>query len=197
MDSKNKDIDEAFEYIQSKLTVENLQDISNKIHTLDKYCKGEGGGLTSGSFIDKFIIEIFEEILDKEKFEPFHKGESDMKICGIPFSFKSNKPQSSIALNWSKNKNDFNKSYFTTHIMILIKESRKWWKKNNNEMIYAGLYFIDKEYCVKNVKITSNNKTNALVSNKYVYNMLLDSVKKNRFLKIPDSNKTYKYSVSR
>jgi hypothetical protein len=142
-----------------------------------------------------FITNFLKMELDENKYEIFHKGESDMKICGVPFSFKKITGKACIALDWSKNKDDFKKDYFTNDIIIMNLKSGKWWKNGNNETIDAGLYFISKEYCSKNIKLTSNNKTNSLISNEYVYNMLLDCVKKNKFIKFPDSNKIYKFDI--
>lgn len=118
-----------------------------------------------------------------------------MKICGIPFSFKKITGKTCISLDWSKNKDNFTKKYFTNDIIILNLKSGKWWKNTNNTFIDAGLYFIDKNYCLENIKLSSNNKTNSLINAKCVYNMLLDCIKKNKFIKIPASNKTYEFNI--
>ncbi len=150
------DMNIAFTYIKTILNDEKLQDISNKCNSLNFSCRGDGGNL-----IYMFITKFLEKELDKDKYEIFHKGESDaaesslmlfrkkrdaaesslmlfrkkrdaaesslmlfrekrdMKICGVPFSFKKITGKACIALDWSKNKDDIKKDYFTNDIIIM------------------------------------------------------------------------------
>lgn len=190
-----ENINIVYDYIKKKLTNDKLQELSNKCNSINIYCKGDGCGLSSGILIDMFITNFLKNELDKEKYEIFHKGESDMKICNIPLSFKKITGKACIALDWSKNKDEFKKDYFTNDIIIMNMKSGQWWKNENNQTIYAGLYFINKEYCKKNIILSSNNKTNSLINNESVYFMLLDCIQKNKFIKIPESNAIYKFDI--
>jgi hypothetical protein len=122
----SKEINIAFDYIKKKLNDEKLQELSNKCNSINNHCKGDGCGLLSGNLIDMYITSFFNNELDNNKYEIFHKGESDMKICEIPFSFKKITGKSNIALNWSKNKDNLKKNYFTNDIIIMNLHPRKF-----------------------------------------------------------------------
>lgn len=188
------DLDIAFDYIKSKLNEKKLQDLSNKCNSINLSCKGDGCGLLSGNLIDMYVTNFLKKELDADKYEIFHNGESDMKICNIPFSFKKITGKTCIALDWSKN-NNFKRYYFMNNIIIMNLKSGKWWQNGNNDIIGAGLYFVNKNYCSKYIKLSSNNKTNSLISSDFVYNMLLDSIRKKKFIKIPNNNRIYTFNI--
>ena len=191
----SKQFKKAFKYIKKQLNNEFLQELSDKCISINTYCKGEGCGLLSGCLIDMYITNFFKKILNPKYYKIFHKGECDMKIYEVPFSFKKITGKTCIALDWSKNNENFQKDYFTNDIIIINLKSGMWWKKNNNKYINAGIYFINKEYCLQNIKLSSNNKTNSLISDVFVYNMLLDCIEKNNFILIPEHKKLFVFDI--
>lgn len=184
----------VYDSLIKELNINKLQELSNKCHSINNFCKGDGCGLSSGNLIDIFITNFFSKNFNG-KCDIYHNGECDLKISNIPLSFKKISGKSSIALDWSKNKNNFKKKYFTTNILILNLKTGRWWKKENNKIIYSGIYIIDKEYCIEYVKLSSNNKTNSLISSEFVYEMLIHCIDKKKFIKIPECNKTYEFNI--
>jgi len=47
----------------------------------------------------------------------------------------------------------------------------QWWKNKNGytDVIKSGFYIIDKNFCKKNIKLTSNNKSDSVIETKYIY----------------------------
>jgi len=168
----------------------NLQELSNMIHSIKNHCTGDGCGLKSGIYIDDVISEYFKQNI--VSYKPFFSKEADMKICDIPLSLKSctNPKGTQFALNWSKNK-EVNTENFIYHTMILVSCSGLWWK---NKSVKAGIYFVDKHWCRKNIKLSSNNKTDKLISKPEVYKMIQNS---SFFVPIPPPSKVLKFSILR
>ena len=61
--------------------------------------------------------------------------------------------------------------------MILVSRGGQWWKQKEgfNEYIKSGIYLIDRYYCKDNIDLTTNNKTDKLISKKEVYHMIQNS----------------------
>jgi hypothetical protein len=191
-------------YLKSELNQEDLQDLSNKCESINRYCKGDGAGLLGGSLIDMMISRFFE--LKLKKYSEYHNGECDMKICDIPLSQKKINGKSTIALDWSKNNEAFVKDHFTQHILIINLKTEQWWMKspkkkepNDNtnycDVIKSGIYIVDKNYCKQFIKLSSNNKTNTLIDNVNLYKMLQRSINIDLFIEIPPVNKIYDFDI--
>jgi hypothetical protein len=190
-------------YLKSNLNEIDLQDLSNKCNSLNKSCKGDGAGLSSGYLIDILISEFFENKL--KEYTEHRKGESDMKICNIELSQKKINGRSTIALDWSKNKNQVIKEYFAHHILIVNLKTERWWKKtpikkidnniNYNDIIKSGIYIINKDYCKSNIKLTSNNKSNTVIDSQNLYKMIKNSIDDNLYIDLPLPNKTKKFKI--
>lgn len=90
-------------------------------------------------------------------------------------------------------------------MMIINLKSEKWWKKrppkDNEEKvdfklsIPSGIFFIDKNYCKKHVVLTSNNKSNELIENKYLYMMLRNCIENQLYLPFPEANDRYSFNI--
>jgi hypothetical protein len=190
------------DYIKHSLTCNELQDLSNKCHSINNECKGDGSGLSAGALIDMFICRYFAKL---DKYEEFHCGESDMKICNIELSQKKISGRSNIALDWSKNDSDKEKLHFEKHMIIINLKTARWWKSNprkiiNNDIIYndiikSGIYLIDKDFCKENVDLSCNNKSNTLIGNQYLYLMLKNSISQNLYIEIPERNKILNFNL--
>lgn len=174
-----------------------LQDLSNKCYSINSKCKGDGCGLTSGILIDMLITEYFRHNISQ--YENEHDGECDMKICNMPLSLKKINGKSSMALDWSKNKNTTDKEYFNCHMIIINLKTEQWWKNKSKiqytDIIPAGIYFVDKKYCKRNVTLGCNNKTNALIDSKQLYMMLKHSMNQKLCIKMPSSNKQIEFNI--
>lgn len=203
--SKMTELSNIHQCLESSFTDEIRQDLTDKIYAIQSSCKGDGAGLTCGSLIDMLISETFQQVMGVHYTE-YHVGESDMKLCDIPLSLKTIKAKSTIALDWSKNPNESTREHFTEHIMILNTQSDVWWKKSPkqksqedilyNDMVPAGFYLVDKEFCKKNIKLSSNNKTNTLIQSQDLYWMLQYSRSQGLAVTLPIPRTTYHFSIS-
>jgi hypothetical protein len=186
------------------LSNEDLQDLSNKCHSITKRCKGDGAGLSGGTLIDMLLCDFFKEKLPL--YSEYHDGECDMKICGVPLSQKKINGKSIIALDWSKNeatepskasKAREPRMRFASNIIIINLRAERWWKNNPthtksnikityNDIIPSGKYFVG---------LSSNNKTNTLIDNQFVYIMLKRSISQKLYIDLPSPNKDLKFNI--
>ena len=191
-------------YLLNELTPDDLQDLSNKCHSITRTCCGDGAGLAGGTLIDMLLCNYFQEKLPEYK--EHHLGESDMKICDIPLSQKKINGKSTIALDWSKNEKNGNREHFSDHILIINLKNEQWWKKNPtetkskiktayNDTISTGMYLVDKRFCKYYVKLTKNNKTDTLIESQYLYLMLKRSMALQLSIKLPSPNKNLKFNL--
>lgn len=204
--TSTKSMRRVWNYIVENLTECDLQEISDKCWAISKICKKDGAGLTGGTLIDMFLCEYFHSKFDK--FIDFHENDSDMKLCNSPLSLKKITGKSTIALNWSKNKNADINPYFRSNILIINLKSQRWWIKspmtNNicslikieyNDIIPSGFYIIDKNFCKKHIILKSNNKTNSLIESQYLYIMLKRSIQLKTFICIPEPNESSNFNI--
>jgi hypothetical protein len=182
--------------------VSDYQELVNKCNGITKTCCGDGAGLMGGCLIDMFISKFFENKL--KQYEEYHNEESDMKLCNIPLSQKKINGKSTIALDWSKNENISERNYFSVHILIINLKTKKWWLKNpkNNDIkitynntIQSGMYFVDKKFCKKYIKLKSNNKTNTLIDSKNLYLMIQRSIMLNLYIEFPNISEDLVFNI--
>ena len=194
--------------IHERLNNEALQELINYCSSIQSACTGDGAGLSGGMLIDMAICAYFKEKIPE--YEEFHKNESDMKIAGIKLSQKKINGKSTLALNWSKNdkakKVKVVKSTFEDHIMVLNLKTGQWWKTNPikkvsglkityNDSIPSGIYLIDKKFCKCYIKLTSNNKTNTLISEQQLYSMLKYCIRQQLYIELPPPNKKLPFNI--
>jgi hypothetical protein len=190
------------EYIKTSLSVDDLEEFTNKCVSLNSRCNGDGSGLLGGGLIDMFIEKFFSAKMDKYK--THHVGESDMTMLDMPLSQKKINGKSIIALNWSKNKDD-KKYKFNTHIILINLKTSVWWKKQpnnilNNKIAYnnvvkAGIYIIDKNYCNRYIELTSNNKSNTVIAHNSLYCMINRSILQNLYISLPEPTRAYEFNI--
>lgn len=184
--TSTNDLNKIKNTLINSLTSIDLQDLSNKCKSISNKCKGDGAGLFGGCLIDMLLSTFFSEKIIE--YEEYRRGESDMKINNVSLSQKKINGKSTIALDWSKNINtNQSKKYFTSHIMIVNLKTEKWWK--NLQIINSGIYLIDKNYCRRYIELSSNNKTNSLVSSKNLYKMIQRSINQNMLIELPQPEK--------
>lgn len=188
-----------FHLLRTECTMPLLLEMSSKCHAIGRTCKGDGAGLLSGGIIDLFLTSFLSERLSD--FKTCHNGETDLIIHGCPLSLKKISGKSSIALNWSKNKSDVKTDFFQCDIMILNLKAEQWWKKEKPDsvislthVIPSGMYFIPKEYCSK-IVLSSNNKTDTLISTEQLYGMLTYSMTHNYMIHLPDPDTTVSFNI--
>lgn len=182
-------------YIQNNLSSDDFKELSEKCFAITKKCKGDGAGLSGGILIDMLLVEFLQTKLTQ--FKEFHNGESDIIIDNIPLSQKKINGRSTIALDWSKNKDIIHKNNFNYHILIINLKTEQWWKrdKNYNDIIYAGIYIIDKQYCKRFIILSNNNKTDRLIDQKQLYKMLKRSYRCNLFIPLPEPEQNLKFNI--
>jgi len=187
--------------LQEKLSEDDLQDLSNKCSAITMSCKGDGCGLLSGGLIDMVITSYFKKL---EDYKDCHLGEADMTISGIPLSLKKINGPSTLALDWSINKESAPKEHFTCSILILNLKTSQWWKRapktpqlkiTYNDTMPSGIYIVDKQFCKMYVKLSSNNKTNTLIEKEFVYLMLKRSMALKLFIALPVPNKGLTFDI--
>lgn len=199
-----RDLRAVLNHLNESLSHEDLQDLSNKCHSITKMCKGDGAGLSGGTLVDMLLCNYFKEKL--ANYSDHHDGESDMKICDIPLSQKKINGKSTIALDWSKNEKQSEREHFSCDILIINLKSEKWWEKNPkqthsnikivyNDVMPAGIYIIDKQFCKYYINLKSNNKTNTLIESQYLYIMLKRSISQQLFISLPEPNKDLKFNI--
>jgi hypothetical protein len=204
--SNIRELRKIHRYLSTSLSNEDLQDLSNKCHSITKHCKGDGAGLSGGTLIDMLLCCFLKEKLPL--YSDYHDGESDMKLCDIPLSQKKINGKSTIALDWSKNETTTLREHFTSDILIINLKTEKWWKKNPiqtktnsnvkityNDTVPSGIYIIDKQFCKYFVKLSSNNKTNTLIESQYVYQMIKRSISQNLCIDLPAPNKSLVFNI--
>jgi hypothetical protein len=202
---KMSELSNIHQCLESSFTEDIRQDLSDKIHAIQCSCKGDGAGLTCGSLVDMLISETFQQVMGPHYTE-HHVGESDMILCDVPLSLKTIKAKSTIALDWSKNPTESTREHFAEHIMILNTQSGVWWKKSPkqksqedltySDMVPAGFYLVDKEFCKQNIKLSSNNKTNTLIQSQDLYWMLQYSRSQGLSVTLPIPQATYQFRMS-
>lgn len=203
MEDNKKILNKIMNYLKTNLGADLLIEMNNKINCLNNFCKGDGCGLISGVLIDMFVTKFLTNNLSK--FKEYHKGEIDCSLCDENFSFKKINGKSILALDWSKNLMENKKEKFTCNMIIINLKTCKWWKQKSSaryeenidftKTIPAGIYIIDKYYCKNKVIFTSNNKTNTLISSKYLYMMLYNSIEQNMYITLPKINKIYTFDI--
>jgi hypothetical protein len=202
--TSTKTLSVIYNYLLTNLTKQHLQELSNMCDALLRICQGkDGSGLSSGLLIDILINNYFEKNLSA--CQNFYKNECDLKICDISISLKKITGKSQLALDWSKNEITKKKKYFTCHILIINLKSEKWWKKSpvnkiNNNLIFTdilpmGIYIIDKKFCKYHIELSSNNKTNSLIKEQYLYLILKRCIFQKLFIEIPVPNKVFKFNI--
>jgi hypothetical protein len=202
--SSIKNLNTVKNYLLNNLAAADLQDLSNKCHSISKTCSGDGAGLSGGTLIDMLLCSYFQNKLPEYK--EHHVGESDMKICDIPLSQKKINGKSSIALDWSKNEKDGNREHFSENLFIINLKSEQWWKNKPieskskikvkyNDVIPIGIFLIDKQFCKYYVKLTKNNKTDTLIESQYLYIMLKRSMALKLYIELPSPNKDLTFNI--
>ena len=164
--------------------------LTEMVNAIKRYCTGDGCGLRIGGYVDDMVTELFTHTVPN--FEPYHKSDADCKINGIPLSLKTctNPKGTSFALSWSKNKTIDMSNNFSAHIMVIVAQSGRWWKKA--EVVNAGIYLISNTWCKKHITLTKNNKSDKIVSKKEVYKMLRAS---KHFIPMPEPKGTLKFNI--
>lgn len=187
--------EKVFQYLKESLDEQAIKEMYDCLHSIKNYLKKDGNGLTGGALTDIFISNFFQKKI--KKYTEHHDGQSDFKILDIPMSLKKITGKSTIALNWSKNSN-IKTETFQTDIMIINLKAGTWWKNKKDycKFIPSGIFIIDKYFCIENILLTSNNKSNSIINSQNLYNMICHSIKKNSYIVFPEKYTALKFSFS-
>ncbi len=205
--SEPNNLQKVFHEVKQYLTSDVMKNMVSKMNAISEKCRGDGAGLTGGVLIDMFLIAYLSDIL--KSFTEYRSGESDCKILDVPFSMKKISGKSTIALDWSKNgENSKKRDHFDTDIMIINLKTEQWWKKGatgctqeeKDSMFYskhikAGIYLISKTYCKNNIHLTSNNKSNSIIDQKSLYQMLTQSMKDGMVIEFPPDVPKHTFNI--
>ena len=188
--SATKELKSVYQTLNNipKNNIQQLFDMSFAIKK--KFDNLPGGGLSCGTLVDLLISEFFNKNIP-QSYKEHRQDENDFILANIPLSFKKISGKSSIALDWSKNKNKNEKTYFNSHILILNLVSSKW----NDQNIKAGFYIIDRKFCKLKIHLSANNKTNSLITYKELHKMLSRSINQNLFIPGPDTHSDLEFNL--
>ena len=194
-----------------KITPKSWEIFSNSCQCIQISKSADGRGLSTGADIDFFLTNQFLPEQMGGGFDKFHKGEADVKIAGVPASFKTLKSKGDTALSWSKNpthKKDGSLSVDRKFLsdpmpmIVYVRQSSRWWKKtpNNpssksytwNQVIYSGIYVVDTFKSSNFLVLKSNNKSNSIIDSKDMFRMLVDAANDGFFVKIPEPDGRFK-----
>ena len=196
-----KKITSAFE----KISLESWEAFANSCQCIQISKSADGRGLSTGADIDFFLTNQFLPEEMGGDFEKFHKGEADVKIAGIPASFKTLRTKGDLALSWSKNpthKKDgtpsIDREFLTDPLpmIVYVRESGRWWKNapanpssNSytwNQKICSGIYVANLSEASKYLILKSNNKSDSIIDSQGMFRILVDAKRGGNFIEIPD-----------
>jgi len=186
-------------YMFKSINPSELSRVQNCIQAIRAAFAGSpGAGLTSGTLSDTFITGFLKSIL-LPGFTTNHKDEADGKCGDILFSIKTicSEKGSDLALDWSKNRTESTRERFTCPICLIVLNTSKWWNKlaGYNDTVRSGFYFVDPSYCKENITLSSNNKTNALISRKQVYQMIQYAKSTDTHIQFPDDTVSCRFDI--
>jgi hypothetical protein len=90
--------------------------------------------------------------------------------CSVPCPVSIKCTSSAMAVNWGKNKNKI-KFVFVAPILIIYHRPNS--PSTARKELQSGAYLVDPEWCNEHVKLTSNNKTDYLITDATATQMLL------------------------
>ena len=189
---------------------EEKTNLSEACNCIQRSSAKSGRGLSTGEKVDFFISQQFFPSTLGLDFQKHHENESDFKISGQLISFKTLKEGGDLAMCWSRNDDKRNTrivkvcNHWQVPILIYVRESKKWWiqgpkkdwytndkipkngKKWWTSEISAGFYLIDHIKARSKIRLDENNKTGCLLKKMDVYRLIMDSVKNNLFVQMPE-----------
>ncbi len=196
-----KKITSSFE----KISLESWEIFANSCQCIQISKSADGRGLSTGADIDFFLTNQFLPEKMGSDFEKFHKGEADVKIAGIPASFKTLRTRGDLALSWSKNpthKKDGSPSIDREFLenplpmIVYVRESGRWWKNGPanpssnsyiwNQKIRSGIYVADLSEASNYLTLKSNNKSDSIIDSKDMFRILVDAKRSGNFIEIPE-----------
>jgi len=173
------------DYLRQALTDEVLQEISDKMWTLQCRLQSDGRGLLGGAVVEHVLFEMLETIM--KDFTVHHVRQCDCTILGTKFSFKKISGKSRLALDWSKSTVKPTTGTFEHSILLLNLKAGKWWrsKPHRARTIPMGFFLINHVYCKRYVTLKKNNKTNSLIDTDELYRMITYAMDHSWCVKLP------------
>ena len=192
----------------NRISKEAYQRFSNEAKSIEVSKSEDGKGLSTGADIDYHLVKGFLPSELENDFQRFQKGEADVKISGIPASFKTLRRKGDTAMSWSKNpesKKDgtpsIDRNFLNNPLPMImyVRESSKWWKgspknPNHNSIVWdreisSGFYIINMDKAARYIVLKQNNKSDAIIDSQDMFRMLLETVEEGNYVKIPEPNK--------
>ena len=66
---------------------------------------------------------------------------------------------------------------------------------NYTHVIKSGIYLLYKDFCKKRVTLISNNKTDTMVSNVFLYELLQNCLENDLFIEFPNPSTTLEFNI--
>ena len=164
-------------FILNSFDLEDKQLFVDRCHAINTYYKGSGSGMTTGTIIEKLLIEHFG-------FDNYNVGQNDLKIIDIPLSFKKITGCSSFSLNWGNNK-DKRHVNCTSDILLFNIKTVKYF----NHTCKSGFYIINKKHLL-NIELSRNNRSDNVIKSKNILSLLQSTIKDDLFIELPEPNKS-------
>lgn len=164
-------------FILNSFDLEEKQMFVDRCDAINTYYKGSGSGMTTGTIIEKLLIEHFG-------FSNYNVDQNDLKITDIPLSFKKVTGCSSFSLNWGNNK-DKRQVNCTSNILLFNVKTVKYF----NYTCKSGFYIIDKKHLL-NIELSRNNRSDNVINSKNIFFLLQSTIKDDLFIELPEVSKS-------
>lgn len=153
----------------------------------------EGAGTTGGIMREDAFVDMLKSAFPTEVSRTKGAGavsDADYYINGIPVSHKSisSFSGSDLALSWSKNPPGAPAPNFQAHMAVMFVPSSGKPPKTQRSRWYSlrsGVYVIgvmELELIRKSGKLKSNNKSNSIIPNREIANLMQGAVKRGHFV---------------
>jgi len=167
---------------------EEIQRFVDNVHCLDMLKSEDGSGLKNGGLIDSLFREMVMRHTDASLVP---KGQADVCIYDVPLSFKTGKGKTTFAVNWGKNKK-ITPVTINTHLLFLIRTSSCWC---TGAYVHKGFYLIARDVA-RTFPLTSNNRSNTVMSSSVIYELIQWSVKHKLALYLPEAQKKMTFCLT-
>ena len=191
-----EELEKIMVYLNDNLSNIDLQLFVNQYSSINKFCEDKFNSTLLYRYLTNTLLFTFFESKLNIKYS------NNIIIENLEFIQKkiNGKPNGFLNLTDNEKNDDVEETYdveeipeyFQYHILIINLKSEKWWKhkKNSNNINYnniieAGIYIINKDYCNKNIKI--ENKKISL-NNMCLYRMLTNSIESDLYIRFPNKS---------
>ena len=193
------------------ISSEEMGNLSEACHCIQKTSASSGRGLSTGEKIDQFLTQQFLPANLGHDFKEHHVGEADFMILNYPISFKTLRGKGDLAMCWSRNDDDENPretkecDHWKIPVIIYVREPNKWWKRDGPkkhwktedpydksgkewwcQTIDSGFYLVNHRLG-KTMEFKRNNKSNHIIDSQDAYRLIIAAKRDGCFVKMPNA----------